>query len=338
MKTFVVAILGFLNLFIGFAQGEEVIPRICWFDPPPELERLGERNDPGDNPFSMQSKAIVFSPNNVNPSNYQALNISLRTVGASIGNGKVVTLNPVSDAQLKEAIITATTDTRATNSPKVEETSLAGQKALKVHNIISIHEIDDIFWVRVRPNKVLEIRLIGATEPLLASVYQWLSSLKIRATDQPDPPPSIPLAQDETQLNLSKEEIIHRSGTVLDERGPDVILLTKDYQIIVSFLTQPNGMKGPTDMILYRKISDPPKAAAVIRGDPSISKKDVFLPLNNEDIEKLLSHHNSENKFTWRKVGNNLWRRSDGAAATLQSGMFFIASPEKLPDLSWFPK
>jgi hypothetical protein len=136
----------FALLFSGIARGEEVIPKTCWIDPPPELERLGGRNDPGDNPFSMQSKEIVFRPANVNPSNYRALNISVRTVGASIGDGKVVTINPVSDAQLKEAMAEATIDThdtRVTNTPVVKETTLAGQKSLKVYKNPSRLEFQD---------------------------------------------------------------------------------------------------------------------------------------------------------------------------------------------------
>jgi hypothetical protein len=337
MKFFAVAILTCFEILAGFARGEEVIPRICWFAPPPELERLVQNNDPGDNPFSMQSKAVTFRPRHISPSNYQAVSFSLRRIGVSIGNGKVLTLTPVSDAQLKDAILAATIDPRGSNGPKVEETSLANQKALKVHSLAAVRE--DIFWVRVRPNVVLEIRLSGATDSLLAGVYQWLPGLKIGVSDQPDPPPPAPLAQDETQLNLSQEEIIQRSGNVLDPRGPDIVLLTKDYLIIVSFLTRPNGTKGGADIIMYQKISNPDYAAAALRGDPAFpKKKDLFQSMNSEDIQKLLGHHTEEKKLTWHQVGDNHWKRSDDAEATLQSGIFFIVAPEKLADLSWFPK
>jgi hypothetical protein len=107
------------SLLVNLARGEELIPDTCWFEAPPDMEHLVEPNDPGDNPFSMESKAIEFQSGN-QPGNFCDISFSIRFVGVTIGQGKTSTVSPVSDEQLKVLMVSGTNRGK-TNVLKIED-------------------------------------------------------------------------------------------------------------------------------------------------------------------------------------------------------------------------
>jgi hypothetical protein len=302
--------------FWGLARGEELIPGICWFDSPPNWERINEGNDPGDNPFSMRSKVIVFQSGT--GADFNFISFSMRLVGATLGEGKVVTIKPISDEELKQAMAIELIHKRGTNAPTVEETTLAGQRTLKFHT-----PHDDHYWVRVRPNRVLEIHLHAPSEPHLVEVQGWLSSLNIQVSDKPDPRPLAKLVNDEIRIGMDQSEVFRFCGKPLMVGG----YLTEKYFIYVE--------ASPTvNFINYTKVSDAQKIPADVT-IPELQRK--FLPFPIAEAKEILKRNTGGNtgdgKFSWSSAGKNRWKRSDGVMAGLDSKGFTIATAEVWPHL-----
>ena len=295
-------------LFGGFARGEELIPGICWFDPPPNWERYNEKNDPGDNPFSMRSKAVIFQ------SGTGSISFSMRLVGASLGEGKVVTIKPISDEELKQAMAIELINKRRTNAPTVEETTLAGQKTFKLHT-----PLDEHYWVRVRPNRALDIHLHASSEPQLGEVRGWLSSLKIQVSDKPDPRPLAKLVKDEVRIGMDQLEVLRLCGKPLRIGG----YLTEKYFIYVE-------ARPAVNYITYTKVSDAQRIPADVT-IPELEEK--YLPFPKAEAETILKQNTGDGKLTWALVSNNRWKRSDGVMAALTSKGFTIATSEIWPHL-----
>lgn len=302
-----------IALFLGsLARGEELIPGICWFDTPPNWERYGEGNDPGDNPFSMRSKAMVFRSGT--GADFSSISFSMRLVGASLGEGKIVTIKPISDEELKQAMAIELINKRGTNAPTVEFATLAGQKALKLHTAF-----DENFWVRVRPNRVLDIHLHASSESHLVEVRGWLSSVKIQVSDKPDPRPLAKLVKDEIQMGLTESEILQRCGKPLRVGG----YLTEKYFIYVE--------ASPTvNFINFTKVSDAKKIPADVTV-PELQEK--FLPFPVAEVKEILKRNTGDGKFSWSSAGKNRWKRSDGVMAGLDSKGFTMATAEVWPHL-----
>ena len=176
------------------AFSADLIPGICTFDPPANLQRGEENHDPGDSPFRMQSYAIRYTPKddsfigNNGTGTYRELNVSVRAVGMTIGEGKRVTTSPVSDDTLKQIMAEQVIAKNATNAPKVEETTFAGHKALKVRNVVPMpqvtpdHKTVFIFeniWVRVKPNQVLSVQKVALNDKMLETISEWLKTFKV---------------------------------------------------------------------------------------------------------------------------------------------------------------
>jgi hypothetical protein len=301
------------------SQAEEVFPRICWFDVPPKLERYTEINDPGDDPFSMRSKAITFQPAGVGQSDFRALSVCIRLVGASIGQGKVVSIKPISDEQLKSAMPAAVAPNSATNSLKVEETKLAGQRALKMHRATS--PAMDIFWIRVRPNQVLEVQLIGASEALLASARPWLSALRVQVSDKPDPRPVLQLAKNRMQLGLTQAEMRERCGEPTEVAGPHETYVTDQYLVSI-------GYSDTVNYIDYIKVRDPQKAGTALN-QQELSEQ--FLPMTKAEAQKLLQGLEAAGGLAWSPAGEDRWKRADGAMAGLHDKALTIATADLWP-------
>jgi hypothetical protein len=164
----------------------ELIPGLVSYDPPDFFDVGQAHADPGDNSFAMQSRPIQLT------SKYggiRELNVSVRGVGSTIGEGKHVTMKPVSFDELKTIMAATVISDRATNSPKVEGFQFAGRKALRVKQVVWIPQLEpggaslifDFVWVPLDSNRVLEIKPVGRTEELLKSVWDSLNTFKILA-------------------------------------------------------------------------------------------------------------------------------------------------------------
>lgn len=338
MKETLILALGVLFLISPIRAGE-IIPGVCWFDPPAELERSGENHDPGDSPFRMQSYSIRFAPRDNSPLGYRELLISTWLIGATIGEGKRVTINPVSDGELKTLMTSDVIYDRATNSPKVEDATLAGQKTLKVHNILPMPQVTpdgktvfyhDTYWVRVRPNYVLDVHLIGASEAALATVHEWLASLKIQVSDKPDPEPPVKLGKDAAILGLTRTEVRKRCGDFAMQAPMDDTFLTPTLFIDVGF-RDPDQQAAS---ISYAKIADPQRVGSALLKRERRELSLLMLPMKPEEVQQILQRHTDNGKLTWAAAGPNRWKRSDGAMAAFIAGKSLtIATAELWPSL-----
>lgn len=309
-------------LLVNFARGEELIPDICWFDAPPGMERFVEPNDPGDNPFSMESKAVVFQSGN-QPGNFSDIAFSIRFVGITIGPGKISKVSPVSDEQLK-SLMTSEINRGNTNAVRVEETTLAGQKALKIHS-----PLYDFYWVRVRPNKVVAIRLHGGNETLLNSVRAKLSSLKIKVSDKPE---SVfgSLGKDAVQLGMSSDEAHRLCGRPFEHSGTEEFYISAKYLIEVRFQ---GGQFDPNDrasFISYTRLRDSEK---FLEAPSRESFKGQIEPLDDTSIKEILARQTNDGKLKWASVAKNRWKRSDGAMAALTNNALVITTAQYWPNV-----
>lgn len=287
----------------------------------------------------MQSYAVRFAPKQNSALGNQELFISTRLIGASIGEGKRVTIKPVSDAELKTLMRSEVVYARATNSPKVEEAALAGQKSLKVHNVLPMPGVTpdgktvfyhDIYWVRVRPNYVLDVHLIGASEAALAKVHEWLASLKIQVSDKPDPEPPVKLGKDAASLGLTRDEVRKRCGDFALQDPHDDVFLTPNLFISVGF----SGRDNRVNSISYAKIGDPQKVGITLSKQQRKELTPLLLPMKQEEVQQILQRHTDNGKLTWGAAAPSRWKRSDGAMAAFIAGKSLtIATAELWPNL-----
>lgn len=310
------------SLPLNLARAEELIPDICWFDAPPGMERYAENNDPGDNPFSMESKAVDFQSGN-QPANFSYIAFSIRFVGVTIGQGKTMTISPVSDEQLK--LLMASEGNRGnTNAIKVEDTTLAGQKAL-----IARSPLSDFYWVRVRPNRVLVIRLHGGNEALLNSVRGKLSSLKLKVSDKPE---SVfgSLAKDAVQLRMSSDEAHKLCGRPFEHSGADEFYVSAKYLIEVQFQGSQFQANDSASFISYTRLRDSEK---FLESPGRETLNAQILPFDEIALKETLKLQTSGGKLKWTSIAKNRWKRSDGAMAALTSHALIITTAENWPNV-----
>jgi hypothetical protein len=271
--------------------------------------------------------------------------VETRAVGFTIGEGKRVTYATVADDDLKRAMVDTLTK-RATNSPKVEEIKLADLKAFRVHCVVpmpQIHEgiifLFDYIWVPVKPNQVIELKLVGSDDSLLKTVRESLSSFKITPRQQlpPEKPEELPVVRLSVQLGDVRSEIWKVSGKpVISDPSAD-LFYTGKYFVGLSY-----RMPNVTSITCYRPI-DPQKVLAAIKD----GKQDGMLPnpakLDQKEIQQILSQHavdSNGTKLIWKAVTENRWQRSDGALAgyNTERNYLTIATKEIWPNLIDFHK
>ena len=173
-------ILFFLAL-PAFAAPAELIPGLLSYDMPEFFYRLTPPGDPGDNPFSGQSRSIEFGELANGPKRLRQLNISVRAVGFTIGKGKRVSTTPLSFDELKKEM--ERTLHYGGESSKPEVTSFAGHKALQLKATVPRPDNPAFYkatiWVPLTPNRVLEIDPTATSPELLQTILDSLKSMKL---------------------------------------------------------------------------------------------------------------------------------------------------------------
>ena len=179
IRTFIFALV-----ISCWAHAEEVIPGILTFTPPAIFGAFQPGGDPGDNPFSGVGQAREY----LAPDGKQ-ININMRVVGFSIGEGKRVTYRQLDDAGVKQEMLdfakSLPNSPGVTNLSQIVVTNFGGQKALSFtfHVLVrdyGIHIYGDFYWVRVDTNRVVEVELSTHSDAALVELRQSMSSLKIK--------------------------------------------------------------------------------------------------------------------------------------------------------------
>ena len=115
--------------------------------------------------------------------------VSLRDVGYSIGNGKVITYRKLDDQALRVCMQEAMKERRnGTNFTQVANARVGGLPALvftyevpqppyggKPSTLLGI----EYYWVKVRTNRVLEIKLMAEDRETLGTLRSSLDRFKI---------------------------------------------------------------------------------------------------------------------------------------------------------------
>ena len=165
----------------AYAVPVELIPGLLSYDMPDFFHNYAPHGDPGDNPFSGQGRPVELGEIGNNERHLRQLNVSIRAVGFTIGNGKRVTTTPVSFEELKKEMELRLH--RGPGASKPEETSFAGHKALHVQSItphnIGFSFYQDTIWVPLTPNAVLEIIPTGTSPELLQTIVDSFSTMKL---------------------------------------------------------------------------------------------------------------------------------------------------------------
>jgi hypothetical protein len=178
MKSLLFSLL--LILTPAFAAPVELIPGLLSYDVPEFFYRLTPPGDPGDDPFSGQSRPIELGELGNSPERLRQLNISIRAVGFAIGNGKRVTRTPLSFDDLKKEMEQRI---HYGESSKPEETLFAGQKALHVTSTTQRGALPafykDVIWVPLTPNSVLEIDPTATSPELLQTIVTSFKTMKL---------------------------------------------------------------------------------------------------------------------------------------------------------------
>jgi hypothetical protein len=259
--------------------------------------------------------------------------INLRLVGVTMGNGKIITIKPISDSELKDEMTKEVFNRSGINSAKVEETTLAGRKGLKAHKATPWYA--DVYWVKVRPNKVLEVSLRASSEADLDLVRPWLRRLKIKVADKPDAS-TVPLATNRMQLGLTQTEIHERCGEPFFAAS-----LTQELYVTERYIVQV-GYGDTANLISFVKVRDPQKVVAASFPEElpglrlPVKPDELFkqrVPMTKTEAEELLQRQVGVSNLTWSASGDNRWKRSDGAMAALQDTYLTVATAEVWPKL-----
>lgn len=313
----------------------ELIPGLVSYDPP-DFFNVGKAHlDPGDSPASMQRRPVQLSAKDNGYTHFRELNVSLRGVGMSVGEGKRVTSKPVSFDELKTLMATTVLSKRATKAPKVEEFQFAGRRALRLKQTVLTPQmapgaslIFDFVWVPLDPNHVLEVKPVASNEELLKTIWDSLETFKILR--QPDQ--VLPISKDAAQLGDVRADLAKSVGQAV-ENGPSYALyFCSEYFFLTNF-----KMPLVTD-ISYFRVSDAKLYLTKWKQRDEEGLKALTTVLKSDEIEKLLSKHTVDSsgaKHSWKRLKEGRWERSDGVRAATNNGgrLLVIASKEIWPNL-----
>jgi hypothetical protein len=204
------------------------------------------------------------------------------------------------------------------------DATLAGQKALVAHSTL-----DDVYWVRVRPNKVLVIRLHGGNASLLNSVRAKLSSLKIKVSDKAE---SVfgKLANDAAQLGMSSDEVHKLCGRPLESFGAAEFFISAKYLIEIQFQGSQFQTNDSALYISYTPLHDSEKFLE----HPSHEALSAQIqPFDETGLTETLKQQTNGGKLKWTSIMKNRWKRTDGAMAVLTSHALVITTAANWPNV-----
>jgi hypothetical protein len=178
IRTFIFALI-----ISSWAHAEEVIPGILTFTPPASFGAFQPSSDSGDgdNPFSGVGQVREY----LAPDGSQ-IDINVRLVGFSIGEGKGVAYRQLDDAEVKQEMLRfAKSHSNITNTVTILETKLDDKKAFSFtfHVIVgdyATHIDADFYWVRIDTNRVVEVELSAHSDTALVELRKSLSGFKIK--------------------------------------------------------------------------------------------------------------------------------------------------------------
>ena len=192
MRTFCFTLL-LAIVFPCALHGEDLIPGIVTFDPPPFLNG-GTSGRGSDDLFSGTGEVRQYSAadNDIRTSQ-RRLHVNVRAVGFSIGDGKVVTYHQLDDKALRgwmQAVMDS--NRNATNIARVADAKVGGQPALVASYQVAqwawpkepgaLFPIE-VYWVRIQTNRVVEIELIADTPKHLETLRPCLGNFSIKRKD-----------------------------------------------------------------------------------------------------------------------------------------------------------
>jgi hypothetical protein len=234
-----------LASMVQFAHPDNIIPDMVTYDPPPFLR--GFQPQHGDDPLSTRAEWIEYLANDNREDHFRQFRVAVSRPGMKFGQGKRVTFDPVTDQDLMKIMLEKCSG-RATNSPKVEATTIAGRKAFRMKCVVPMPQIHEgiiftfeHFWVPVGPNEVIELTLVGSDEDLLKSVKDSLSTLKITPRKPAPPPGDIPVPQTaklSARLGFNHANVRKESGKPIMADPSSDLYYTGEHFVSVSPVDQ----------------------------------------------------------------------------------------------------
>ena len=175
-------------LFASYLHAEVLIPGVLEFEPPPFLESFKPSADNGSNPFAgnwaVPLREYLARGNSI--PQMRQINVNLRTIGFTIGEGKRITYRSLTDKDVCDEMRLLMRSGRTTNISEIVETKLGGQPALLLKSTPAAADDQknaathfELFWVRYQTNQVIEVMLVAHSRTNLQSLDECLSRFKI---------------------------------------------------------------------------------------------------------------------------------------------------------------
>jgi hypothetical protein len=180
-------------VFPCLAHGDDLIPGVVSFDPPAFLY-VSTYGRASDNIFSGVGELREYhAGDNDIRTGQRDLFINVKEVGFFIGPGKVVTYQKLNDKGLRAWMQNALNPNRnGTNSIKVADAIVGGQPSLTAsykvaqpnwHKKPGALFSFEVYWVRIHPNRVLEIELVADTPEHMDTLRPCLNKFRIKRKD-----------------------------------------------------------------------------------------------------------------------------------------------------------
>lgn len=182
-------------LGLRWAPAEELVSGVLAFDPPPFLVSAPGIHDSTNFQDGLRVVRRYAASDNDPRTSQRLVIVSLREIGASPLAVNASAENPPDSQTLREALQTAVNSTRnATNITAVTNAAVGGLPAWIVSYQLPRPYWQqptgeffpyEIYWVKVQPNQVAEIKLIADSPEHLESLKACLPRFKFTPLDPP---------------------------------------------------------------------------------------------------------------------------------------------------------
>ncbi|RYD26645.1 MAG: hypothetical protein EOP87_22435 [Verrucomicrobiaceae bacterium] len=299
-------------------KAEEIIPGIVSYDLPDFFTPSGATPIPAEVPVGHRASITAYLAADNRPAvNHRQVNFSVHITHSS-------------DAEIP-GILKARAGVQV--APKAAR--VGGQNGWRID-----HDRDEpsfregavsrnaTIWVRIRPDRILEVNLTAVGVELFPSLEQTLSGLRI-TPELTVPPPQAPKAATGTpRLGMERAAVWATCGPPLRKDHTSDIFDDGEYLLYADY-----SMPLLANLS-FHKVSDRDAFLEAMEVLDTEKVVKTLLPLSREELLKLLEKYAvaADGKPSpWKNVGENGWLREDGATARYHAAakIFMLSRPER---------
>jgi len=299
-------------------KAEEIIPGIVSYDLPDFFTPSGPKPIPPDVPVGQRISIAEYLATDNRPAvNHRQVNFSVHITHS--GDAEIPgILKARSGVQVtpKAALIGGRNGWRIDHD-RDEPSFLEGAVSRNA-----------TIWIRIRPDRMLEVNLIAVGVDLFPSLEQSLSGLRI-TPELTVPPPQAPKPATGTpRLGMERATVWATCGPPLRKDHTSDIYDDGEY-----FLHADYRMPLLANLS-FHKVSDRDAFLEAMEVLDTEKVLKTLLPLSREELSKLLEKHAETpggKPSPWKNVGENEWLRDDGATARYHAAakILMLSRPER---------